>query len=177
MRECRADVFGEDILDLLDPEHDSEFVRDIRFFDWISATQASADAYMVSGGPCQAEPNTKTAGYILFQLLMLLCVRLLDPEAKFAEHLKSAHAIGPESEFTMVDANEGAKGLLAELLLAWQRLEVVPSRPRFSQAVLSLSCAIGSVLVSGWVDSHQLRQLNVAEAVARPMHWLQSDEA
>ncbi|KAJ2864991.1 hypothetical protein GGH94_002533 [Coemansia aciculifera] len=177
IRECRTDVFGEDMLELLDPEHDSEFVPDIRFFDWISATQASADAYMVPGEAYQAEPSTKTAGCILFQLLMLLCVRLLDPEAKFAEHLKSAHAVGPESEFTMVDANEGAKGLLAELLLAWQRLEVVPSRPRFSQVVLSLSCAIGGVLVSGWVDSHQLHQLNIAEAVARPMHWFQSDEA
>ncbi|KAJ2818287.1 hypothetical protein FBU31_005932, partial [Coemansia sp. 'formosensis'] len=127
MREYRADVFGENILELLDSNPDSEFVRDIRFFDWIGATLASADAYMMPGEACRAEPNPKAAGCILFQLLMLLCVRLLDPEVKFIEHLKGVHAIESESEFTMVDANEGAKGLLAELLLAWQRLEVAPS--------------------------------------------------
>ncbi|KAJ2490685.1 hypothetical protein IWW37_002972 [Coemansia sp. RSA 2050] len=177
MRECRTDVFGEDMLELQGPDYDSEFVCDIRFFDWISAAQAGADAFIVSGEAYQDESGTETTGRILFQLLMLLCARLLDPDAKFSERLKVAHAIGTEYEFTMVDASEGAKGLLSELLLAWQRLEVLPSRPRFSQAVLALSCAIGSVLVSGRVDSHQLHQLNIAEAVARPMHWLQPDEA
>ncbi|KAJ2896163.1 hypothetical protein IWW38_002100, partial [Coemansia aciculifera] len=177
LRECRADVFGEDMLELLDTEHTSESVPDARTFDWISATQASADAYMAPGAMCQAEPTTKIAGCILFRLLMLLSVRLLDPEAKFAEHLKCAYIPEPESEFTMVDANEHAKGLLSEFLLAWQRLEVTPSRPRLGQAVLSLSGAIGSVLVSGWVDGHQLHQLNTAELIARPMHYLQFDEA
>ncbi|KAJ2740177.1 hypothetical protein GGI20_005945, partial [Coemansia sp. BCRC 34301] len=177
MRKCRADVFGEDMLELLDPEFDSDFVPDVRSFDWASAAQASADAYMAPGAACQAEPTTKAAGSILFRLLMLLNVRLLDPEAKFAEYLQCACTVEAESEFTIVDANEGAKDLLSELLLAWQRLEVAPSRPRLGQAVFSLSSAIGSVLVSGRVDGHQLRQLHVAEIIARPMHWLQHDEA
>ncbi|KAJ2496457.1 hypothetical protein IWW47_003794, partial [Coemansia sp. RSA 2052] len=176
MRECRADVFGEDMPEVLDLERDSEFVPDVCSFDWSSATLASADAYMAPGAACHTEPTAKAAGRILFRLLMLLSVRLLDPEAKFAEHLKCAYAIEAESGFTMVDANESARGLLSELLLAWQRLEVTPSRSGLGQAVLSLSSAIGSVLVSGWVDGHQLHQLNIAELISRPMHWLQPDE-
>ncbi|KAJ2575229.1 hypothetical protein GGH95_003796, partial [Coemansia sp. RSA 1836] len=64
MRECRADVFGEDMPEVLDLERDSEFVPDVCSFDWSSATLASADAYMAPGAACHTEPTAKAAGRI-----------------------------------------------------------------------------------------------------------------
>ncbi|KAJ2726135.1 hypothetical protein GGI07_000774 [Coemansia sp. Benny D115] len=121
--------------------------------------------------------DSQSAASVLFRHTLQLCIRLFDPDANFAKYLQSASAIESISEFNLVDAQDTAEDVLAELLCVWRRLKVIPPRAQFSQAAVSLCHATGSILVSGRIDSQQVQQLGVVDAIAESIRCLNIDEA
>ncbi|KAJ2558982.1 hypothetical protein EV175_000555, partial [Coemansia sp. RSA 1933] len=95
----------------------------------------------------------------------------------FHKYLVNIESIEPLDEFSLVNTQEFPSELLYELVQIWRNLEKSPSRSRFGPTAVSLCCAVGSAIASGWIDAQLSNQHNIRCVVSKAMHWLDIDEA
>ncbi|KAJ1946524.1 hypothetical protein EC988_005535, partial [Linderina pennispora] len=114
---------------------------------------------------------------MLLQHILGACVVLFDPDAQFAAYLITPTLPEPLADVNVIDPQDSSERVFRELLKLWQMLGLSPSRTHFSPVVLALVHAMGGILVSRGLDDHQIAQMQVIEAIAKSIGWLDADES